>query len=277
MSDDTNKSAAKKNTDTEEKPKAVKKSTTAKKKIKEKDDSASANESNKNKVIEKLQSMGVMSGGKPKMEEPGNKHEKGELVKLFTASAVAVLLVSSFVWALNKEAAERKSVSNINYGQAPVTNTMQPNYSSPWQSTGNNPYNNVNRHPGANYPTQIDANNNYEKQQQKWIQQRLQQQKWLKQQQQEQEQYKKWAQQQQQQQQAQYKKWVQQQKVQQAQQQQGGNQQQQGWNQQQQGWNQQQPNYTYQPYTGYQGQQQPQVQNYNYAPGYQQPQQYYRR
>lgn len=255
MSDDTNKADVEKDTNIEEKPKAVKKPTTAKKKAKEKDDSNTENESNKNRIIEKLQSMGVMSGGKAKAEKPGHKHEKGELVKVFVASAVVVLVVSSFVWALNKEASERKSLSNINAGQAFVTNAMQPNYSPPWQSAVSNPYNNVSRQPGENNPTHVDINNNYEKQRKEWLQrqqklqeqQRVQQQKWMKQQQQQQEQY---------------MKWVQQQRAQQM--------------QQQQKWNQQQPYYSYQQNNGYQGQQ-PQPQYYNYAPAYQQPQQYYRR
>lgn len=255
MSDETKKSDTDKNIDSKGKSESDKKPTTTSKKVKVKSSTEPENASNKKKVIEKLQAMGVMSGGKKEATKE-NDSERGHFPKTLIASVVGVLVVSTFVWALNKNAVQEPIVSNVNTTQPGNYQAAHSNQYNQRQPSRYNPYTNNSGYPGANSPTHVDVNNNYEQQRQKWIQQqqkyqqqqRLQQQKWLKQQQQ---------------QQGQYKKWVQQQNAQQA---------------QQQGWNQQQPNYAYQPYTGYQGQQQqPQAQNYNYAPGYQQPQQYYRR
>lgn len=253
MSDETKKSDADKNIDSKGKSESDKKPTTASKKVKAKSSSEPDKASNKKKVIEKLQAMGVMSGGKKETINE-NDSEHSRFPKPLIATVAGVLVVSAFVWALNKNAAQEPIVSNVSTTQPGNYQAAKSNQYNQRQPSRYNPYTNNSGYPGANHPTQVEVSNNYKQQRKNWIQQqqkyqqqqRLQQQKWLKQQQ------------------AQYKKWVQQQRAQQK--------------QQQQSWNQQQPNYAYQPYTGYQGQQQqPQAQNYNYAPGYQQPQQYYRR
>ena len=284
MSDEIKKTDADDSVDTEEKAEAVKKPAVSKKKVKAKekekekvtDDSES--DGNKKKIIDKLQAMGVMSG--KKTAAAGNhKSESGEFLKVTIAVVVAIGLVGSFVWALNKEAANESIASGTHEHATPSA------YPASYNNTRYNP-------------------TNYNNQQQRVVQQQEQQKKWMQQQQQAQEQQRaqqqKWAQQWQQaqeQQRAQQQKWAQQrptqeqyrtqqqkwaQQRQQAQEQQRAQQQKwaQQWQQaqeqrraQQQKWAQQQPNNTYRPRTDYQGQ--PIPSGYNNAPRYQQPRPYY--
>ena len=141
MSDENKKSEA--DDKAEEKVEATKK-TAAKKKAKAKSTEEPENEGVKNKVIEKLQAMGVMSGGNPKTDEKSGSR-KGEFFKVAAASAVAVLVVGSFVWALDKEASNGRSASNSS--NAPQTNphAMQSNYPSQWGPSSVNKFN------GASY------------------------------------------------------------------------------------------------------------------------------
>ena len=126
---------------------------------------------NNKKIVEKLQAMGVMSGGNSKPTASNNPENRGFL-KITIASVVAVLVVSSFVWALNKEA------SNDRLASSASNNVMSPTRSSPWQPTpSNSQYNNV------DYPAY-----NSGKLQQRMQQQRDQPNKWKQQQQQDPEQ-----------------------------------------------------------------------------------------
>lgn len=274
MSDENKKIDAEGTVDAEVKSKTAKKPAAATKKAKEKSSDKVAKDGNNKKIIEKLQAMGVMSGGNSNSTASNNPKSRGFL-KTTIASVVAVLVVSSFVWALNKEASNDRLASSAN------NNVMSPNGSSPWQPTrSNSQYNNVD-YPAYNSEKLQQRMQQQRDQQNKWMQQqqqaqdqqRAQQQKWAQQYQQTQEQYRsqqqKWAQQQQharEQQRAQQQKWAEQQR-QQAQEQQRAQQQQ--WGQQQQ------PYYTYPPHAGYQRQSAPS--SYNNAPRYQQPGPYYGR
>lgn len=241
------------NTDTEDKSEATKKPATVSKKVKAKSSDNTEKGDSKKKIIEKLQAMGVMSGGKTNTAASNGDFEKGRLPKILVASAVVALVAGSFVWALNKEVADEPVASSAN-------NQVMPSaYPGAWQPSSVNPQNNNPSYRAFDY----------EKQQQRVQQQREQQKKWMQQQQQAHEQQRaqqqKWAQQQQQayeQQRAQQQKWAQQQ--QQAREQQ--------WAEQQRV---QQPYYAYPPNAGYQGQSVPP--SYNYAPAYQQSSPYYGR
>lgn len=266
MSDENKKSDVDDNVETEEKTTKAKKTAAASKKVKGKDSVNTAKDNTKKKVIEKLQAMGVMSGGKKKVKE-SEASEKGRTVKLLIASIVVVIAAGSFVWALNNKASGDKVASGSNDSQS-VNNVMHSAYPGVGQPSS------YNRNNNSGYPDY-----NYQQQQQRLQQQRAQQQKWMQQQHQAREQQRaqqqKWAQQQQQQyaqRRAEQEKWMQQQ--QQAQQQQYAQQQpaqKPYWGQQQQ----QQPYYAYPPYAGNNGQAAPG--SYNYAPAYQQPNPYYGR
>ena len=216
MSDENKKSDA--DDKTEEKLEATKKPA-AKKKVKAKSKDTSADDSNKNKVIEKLQAMGVMSGGNSK-EEQKSDPGKGEFLKIAVASAVAVLVVGSFVWALNEEASNDQTASKFNNAPQSSHHAMQSNYPSQWGPHSANQNNGRN----FSYNKASFENNrkNFEKQQQRMKEHREQQQKWMQQQQQkfeqQQAQRQKWIEQQNKVQadyQAQQKKWVNQQRTQQ--------------------------------------------------------------
>jgi len=171
MSDENKKA----DDNTEKKLEATKKPAT-KKKAKAKSSKETESEGSKNKVIEKLQAMGVMSGGAPSSDSIDEKNDsgKGEFLKIAAASAVAVLVVGSFVWALDKEASNDRAASKFN--NAPHSNpyAMQSNYPSQWGPSS------MNQNNGAPH-----GNNrkNYENQQQRMKQHREQQQKWMQQQQ----------------------------------------------------------------------------------------------
>jgi len=260
------------NADTEDKSEAIKKPATVSKKVKAKSSDNTEKGGSKKKIIEKLQAMGVMSGGKTNTATSNDDPEKGRLPKILIASAVVALVAGSFVWALNKEVADESVASSAN-------NQVMPSaYPGAWQPSA---VNSQNKNPGFDYGMQ----------QQRVQQQREQHKKWMQQQQQAQEQQRaqqqKWAQQWQQaqeQQRAQQQKWAQQPPIQEqyrTQQQKWAQQQQQireqQWAQQQKRAEQQraqQPYYAYPPNTGYQGRSMPP--SSNYAPGYQQPGQYYR-
>ncbi len=279
MSDENKKS----DVDDKEKSEDTKKPAAVSKKVKEKSKDNTEKDAPKKKIIEKLQAMGVMSGGKTNTTTSNDDPEKGRLPKILIASVVVALVAGSFVWALNKETANEQVMSSA--------------YPGAWQPSA---VNSQNKNPGFDYEMQQQRVQQQREQQKKWMQQqqqaqeqqRAQQQKWAQQWQQAQEQQRaqqqKWAQQPptQEQYRTQQQKWAQQQ--QQAQEQQRA--QQQKWAQQQQQireqqWAQQQkwaeqqrvqqPYYAYPPYTGYQGQAAPG--SYNYAPAYQQSSPYYGR
>ena len=267
MTGKTKKNDADDNVD--EKTEAVKKPAASRKKIKAISTEPSEKSHAKKNIVEKLQGMGVMSGGKSDSTVNANS-EHASILKLSAAVAVSTFIVGSFIWLLNKEATNERHASSADSRITPHS------YPGVWQPSFYNPLNN----PGNN-----NAAYNYEQQrlqkqgaqQQEWFQQqqaqeqqRFQSQNWG-QQQPNQAQYtaqqQKWAQQQQQereQQRAQQLKWAQQQK--QAREQQRA---QQKWAQQQQ----QQPYYGYSQYGNNESFSQP---YYNYQPQYQQPGQYYR-
>ena len=255
--------------------------------------------------------MGVMSGGNPR-EEQKSDPDKGEFLKIALASAVAVLVVGSFVWALNKEASNDQAAYKFNNAPQSSHNAMQSNYPSQWGPRS------ANQNNGRDFPynkSSFEKNRkNFEQQQQRMKEHREQQQKWMQQQQkafeQQQVQRQKWIEQQNKAQadyQAQQQKWVNQQRKQQqarpqfsAQQQMPAHQQQ--WMEQQraeqkryqeqqlaqqkrlqeqqraqqQKWREQAYN-SYPPQMNYQGQPVPPA--YNNVPGYQQtaPYDYYGR
>ena len=196
MSDDIKKTDA----GIEEKPEAVKKTAVSKKKVKTESADDSANDTNKKNIIEKLRAMGVMSGKKTDATENDNS-ESGGFIKVTIAVVLAIGVVGSFVWALNKEAAKDGLTLNT------YDHTVPSAYPNSHNPASNNPYNN------RGYNT-----NNYNGEQQQRVQRkREQQKKWMQQQQQAQEQQRvqqqKWAQQWQQaqeQQRAQQQKWAQQ-------------------------------------------------------------------
>ena len=219
MSDENKNTAA---DDKAEEKVEVTKKTAAKKKEKAKSSEDSESEGNKNKVIEKLEAMGVMSGGKSKENEK-NDSRKAEFLKVAAASAVAILVVGSFVWALDKEATKGSASSNFNNTSHSNPYAMQSNPSSQWgpssmnQSDGRSPGFSATSHENnqKNYETQQERMKKHREQQQKWMQQRqkafeqqqaqrqkwidqqkqantnyqLQQQKWMKQQQTQQQPY----------------------------------------------------------------------------------------
>lgn len=226
----------------------------------------------KNKVIEKLQAMGVMSGGKAKQDKQETA-EKKRFSKKVISVAVVVVLAGSFVWYLNHEAANDKTSSNVNVA-LPSQNNTHPwqsysdgnqygssAYNAPNTGLNNNAYQNAEQKKWAEqrqneYEQQQSQYNQWLQQQQEaYEQQRLQQQQWIQQQQQVQEQQRveqeRWAQQQMQQAQYQNPQWGQQQ-----------------WNQPR--WEQQAPQPQYQqPYTS------PQYRNNGvYVPNYYQPPMY---
>ena len=203
--------------DDKEKSETTKKPAAVSKKVKAKSNENTEKDAPKKKIIEKLQAMGVMSGGKTNAATSNDDPEKGRLPKILIASVVVALVAGSFVWALNKEAANEQVASSAN------KRVMPSAYPGAWQPSS---VNSQNKNPGYRA---VDYGMH---------QQRAQQQKWAQQQQQIREQQ--WAQQ---------RKWAEQQRA-------------------------QQPYYTYPPNTGYQGQSMPP--SSNYAPGYQQPGQYYR-
>ena len=294
MSDESKKTDADDNIDTEVKSETTKKPAAARKKIKAKSNDNTEKDAPKKKIIEKLQAMGVMSGGKTNTATSNDDPEKGRLPKILIASVVVVLVAGSFVWALNKEAANEQVASSANNQVIPSA------YPGAWQPSAVNSQNNNSGYRAFDNGMQQQRVQQQREQQKKWMQQqqqaqeqqRAQQQKWAQQWQQAQEQQRaqqqKWAQQPptQEQYRTQQQKWAQQQ--QQAQEQQRA--QQQKWAQQQQQireqqWAQQQkwaeqqrarqPYYAYPPNTGYQGQSMPP--SYNYAPAYQQSSPYYGR
>ena len=166
MSDENKKADA--DDKAEEKIEATKKPAAKKKaKAKTKASEETESEGNKNKVIEKLQAMGVMSGGSSKMEEK-SASGKSEFLKVTAASVVAVLVVSSFVWALNKEAGNDRSASNFN-------NAPQNNHPSQWGPYSANQWNG--RNSAYNNVSQENNRKNHEKQQERMKQHREQQQK----------------------------------------------------------------------------------------------------
>lgn len=243
--DDTTAAKGKSKVTPKGKSEATKKPAVARKKVKAKNNHNSGKEDNENKIIEKLQAMGVMPGKKINAAK-NNNPEKGRSVKMLIASVVIVLAAGSFVWVLNKEVIDEQNAFNINDAQS-VNHRTPQSYNS---------YNNNARHPVYNYPSGGNDYNNYEQQQR--VQQQRDQQRWM----------------QQQQQRIQQQEWMQQQE--QAQRQQRA--QQQEWMQQQYAQPQrreQQSYYAYPPYEGYQEQSAPPF--YNYAPGYQQPGSYYQR
>ena len=277
MSDDIKKTGS----DAEEKSEAVKKTAVSKKKTKVESTDDSANDTNKKNIIEKLQAMGVMSGKKKDAAGSNDSEAKGFL-KVTIAVVVAIGVVGSFVWALNKEAAEDGLTLSTH------DHTVQSSYPGSYNPTSNNSYNNR----GYNNNNNYNGKQQQREQQKKWMQQqqqaqeqqRAQQQKWAQQWQQAQEQRRaqqqKWAQQPptQGQYRSQQEKWAQQQR--QAQEQQ--RMQQQKWMEQQQQaqqqqWAQQnqQPRYAYPPNVNHQGQQAAPA--YNNAPRTQQPGSYYGR
>lgn len=236
-----------------------KKLTAAKKKIKETDSKNTDTQKEKKNIIEKLKAMGVM--GSPKNDtETGDAAGNRGMLKVMLSVSVVILVVGSFVWALNKEANNEQAASNTNNVEQENHLSMPPafpTYQNNWHPSSYNQNNNA----------------NYKQQQERFQQQRAQHQKWLKQQQeaakQQRAEYQKWAQQQQQA-QKQYR----------LQQQQRAQQQQAQQRSLQEKWAQQQQVQQPQTYYGY-----PQYGNngtsphtyYNYQPWYQQPGQYYRR
>lgn len=247
MTDENNKTGVNedgtvKKEDTVKKADTTKKSaTTTSKKVKTESIQNTDEQEKKNKVIEKLQAMGVMSGGKINTAER-DKAEKGNWPKIRIAIVVVIFVVGSFVWILNKEAANEQVASSVKNIQ--TANRIMPSaYPGAGQVSSYNPHNNNAGYPIYNYEKQKlrlqqqRAQQKWEQQQQQaYEQQRAQQQKWAQQQQQAQQQY-----------QAQYQKWVQ----------------------------QQQPYYTYPSYAGNKGL--PVPSPYNYAPRQQQPWPYYGR
>ena len=269
MSDDIKKTDA----GAEEKPEAVKKTTVSKKKAKAESTDDSANDTNKKNIIEKLQAMGVMSG--KKTDTAGNDNsETGGFLKITIAVVVAIGVVGSFVWALNKEAAEDGLALNAH------DHTVPSAYPNTHNNRGYNANNNYNGEQQQRVQRQREQQKKWmQQQQQAQQQQRVQQQKWAQQWQQAQEQQRaqqqKWAQQPptQSQYRSQQEKWAQQQR--QAQEQQ--RMQQQKWAQQwrlaqeqQRTQQQQNPYYNYSPQAGYQRQ------PYYNIPRYQHPGSSYR-
>lgn len=277
MSDETKKSATVDKAEVEEKPETVKKSVTASKKVKAKNTSDSGNDGTKKNIVEKLRAMGVMPG--KKTDKAGNNNsETGGYSRVAFAAVLAATVAGSFVWALNKEAANEQVTAKEYKDVVPSAY----------------PQNRNTRYPAYNYAEQQKRIQQQREQQNQWMQQqrqaqeaqRVQQQKWAEQYKQAQEQQRiqqqKWAQQQQQaqaQQRAKQQKWAQQQPTPdqyRAQQQQWAGQQRQAREQQrlQQQYTQSQPMYTYPPNAGYQGQPAP---GYYNVPAYQQPAPYYGR
>ena len=156
MSDDIKKTDN--NVDAEEKSVTDKKSTTASKKAKEESIDASDKEGNKKKIVEKLQAMGLMSGGEREIVD--NAKSSSSPAKVLIASVVGVLITGSFVWALNKERINETNVSST------------PIHSTPLTHSGSYTPNNHNR-----------MNNNYSQQQNHFQQQQEQHKKWMQQQQ----------------------------------------------------------------------------------------------
>lgn len=290
MSDENNKSDD--GDKAKDKVEATKKPAVAKKKAKAKSNSESKADASNNKVIEKLQAMGVMSDGSSTKKE-NSKHEKGELLKIVTASLAAVLVVGSFVWALNKEAVNERAASDFNNIPAMNQQAMQSNYPTQWGQPsmyGNPAGNNVAfQEKNRKYrEMQQQRTKQHREQQQKWMeQQQAQRQKWVDQQKQTQAQYQtqqqKWMNEQraqafqqhptQQQFPAQQQKWIEQQRAQKKffQDQQLAQQKrlQEQQRAQQQKWREQAYN-SYPPQMNYQGQTvTPPA--YNNVPGYQQP------
>lgn len=289
MSDENKKTDTDDNVDAETKSETVKKPAAVSKKVKAKSSESSESDDKKKKVIEKLQAMGVMSGGKTKAVE-NEASNQGRYSNILIASVVVVLVVGSLVWGLNKKATNEQLASSAN-------NQVMPSaYPGAWHPSSANPQNNNTGYRAFDHEKQQQRVQQQREQQKKWMQQqqqaqeqqRAQQKKWAQQWQQAQEQQRaqrqkwaqqpptqeqyrtqqqKWAQQQQQdreQQRAQQQKWAEQQQR-QAQEQQRA--QQKKWAQQQQAY------YSYPPYVGYQGQ--PAAPHYNNAPRYQQPGPYY--
>ena len=264
MSDEQKKTGADSN-DGEDSSKVVKKTASARKKTKAKSNAKEEISGKKNKVIEKLQAMGVMAGGGSDAVENKMSEKKG-FSGILIASIVAVLVVGSFVWVLIEKTSHDHIASNVNGVQPVHSNPTHPSYPGSWQPSQNN---------NAGYPGYNPAaqENNYEENQQRIKQHQDQQQKWMQQQQKAQEQYRlqqhQWMQQQQQlrAKQRMQQQWMkeQQQRAQQQVQEQRAQQQQQP----------QQSYYNYPSYSGYQGQ--PVSPSYNYAPYYQQQGAYYGR
>ena len=163
---------------------------TSRKKTSDDNNDASKNEVNKSKVIEKLQAMGVMSGGSPrkdKISEP----EKSGFLKVAIASITAVAVVGSFVWALDQEGGHIKTADNLNTASETDSRTAQPNSLQQW---GPASLNQQNTNPSRfNSAYQDNSRKYHEMQQQRMQQYRQQQQKWM---QQQQEQRQKWIDQQ---------------------------------------------------------------------------------
>jgi len=167
----------------------VKKSA-VKKKIKAEKNEQPEAEGKKNKVIEKLQAMGVMSGGTPKSTEKVESR-KDEFIKVAAASAVAILVVGSFVWALDKEASNERALSKTNNTSHSDPYAMHSRSSSQWGPSSMNQYNG--RTTAFNEASREDNQKNYEKheermkkhreqQQKAFEQQQAQRQKWIEQQ-----------------------------------------------------------------------------------------------
>ena len=265
MSDDIKKTDA----GVEEKLETVKKTAVSKKKAKAESTDDSGNGTNKKNIIEKLQAMGVMSGNKTDAAG-SNDSEAGGFLKITIAVVLAIGVVSSFVWALNKEAAKDGLTLNAHDHTVP---SAYPNSNNPYNNRG---YNTNNYNGEQQQRVQREQQKKWmQQQQQAQEQQRVQQQKWAQQWQQAQEQQRaqqqKWAQQPptQGQYRSQQEKWAQQQR--QAQEQQ--RMQQQKWaeqwrlaqEQQRTQQQQQNPYYNYSPQAGYQRQ------PYYNEPRYQQP------
>lgn len=90
---------------------AAKKSATSNKKLKAESSKNTDKLKEKKNIINKLKAMGVMSGKNNDAKENENaEHES--VFKIVTAVVVATLVVGSFVWALNKEAASERVISN---------------------------------------------------------------------------------------------------------------------------------------------------------------------
>jgi len=297
---DANEADAAKKTASANKTETTKKSETTSNKVSAKSHQDNDTPDKKKKVIEKLQAMGVMSGTK-KSSATSNDSGKGRSSKLLLASVLAVIVVGSFVWVLNKDATNEPVALTSN--DNPLNSQVMPSaYSGVVQPSSAMQQRNNMGYPAYNYEQQQQRAQQQREQQNKWLQQQQQaqqqqiaeRQKWAEQWQQAQEQQKeqqkaqqkaqqqKWAeqwQQAQEQNKAQQQKWAQQQQQaqqqQRAQQEAWAQQQQQAWAQQQQQRTPQQPYYA-NPSIDNQGQPVPPA-FYNNTPYYQQPGPYYGR
>ncbi|MFK5914744.1 MAG: hypothetical protein QM484_10225 [Woeseiaceae bacterium] len=187
MSDENKKSAADAKSDVEEKSEPVKKPATVSKKVKVKAKSTDDSESdgNKKNIVKKLQAMGVMSGKESATKENGSFETKNHL-KLTMAVVVAVAVVGSFVWALNKEASDNRIALDSHDHVVPSA------YPGSLHAISSNPDNRNTRYPANNFAEQQKRIQLQREQQHQWMQkqrqaqeeQRAQQQKWNQQQQQ---------------------------------------------------------------------------------------------